>query len=317
MVVQNNLTNKSRNELLKLAQNLGAKTSNTNRNRNLRIKIRLHRMALKRKTSQQIRINNMSREQLNVIAHNLKIPISKVSGLTTNQYRTYISEYKKKKEFNAEMNSLRNKARQLGLRVKNNETMKLLKFRIKLAQKKTTHNKGIRKLNTNEMSFVLKRLNKQVSSKLIEKHLDKLGNLVNIMTYNNMTLNSNFTNYFLIIHENSGTLINKNDLVKLINHPDNIFYKVTENSQGKTINFGKVYIRLSIPFNMMIEYNQLIELFDFAFQSSVLTIFELLPTQTNLGELISSNVVNRGGTIVGSHHGGDKLYKIKIRHDYT
>jgi hypothetical protein len=111
----------------------------------------------------------------------------------------------------------------------------------------------------------------------------------------------------ILMEEKHKTYVYIDDFIKLISDPKKRFYEIKRTKKGeryeKYIEKSKTYVNISLPFNAIVRENDLMNINKSGFQ-----VYFLEKTSINLGELISVDVANYEGSLVGSHHGGDTLY---------
>jgi hypothetical protein len=146
------------------------------------------------------------------------------------------------------------------------------------------------------------------------------NNFLNMYSYEPLNINNtDFRKYLIIKKGKQLFFIKKSDFKQSITST-NIFYKVYTRrkrrsngtiTQEKSINKYERYYRIPAPENYMITETDYIKLKN-TLKLNKLTIIRFMKTNVILDEVISKNVANNGGTLVGSHHGPDYIYNVKF-----
>lgn len=115
----------------------------------------------------------------------------------------------------------------------------------------------------------------------------------------------------LIIHYNEvKTHVFIEDFLRLVNDSTRRFYRIIRTKIGgkyeKVIERTRVYVNITLPFNAIVNETDIMKI-----KPGGLQEYYLKKTNIKLGEMISQDVANLEGEMVGAHHGGGFLYKLE------
>lgn len=114
----------------------------------------------------------------------------------------------------------------------------------------------------------------------------------------------------ILMDEKHKTYVYIDDFKRMANDANKRFYEVKRIKNGnkytKYISRDQTFVNITLPFNAIVRERDMLDLNPRGFQ-----VFFLEKTGIRLGELISEDVANYQGSLVGSHHGGDYLYRLR------
>lgn len=149
-----------------------------------------------------------------------------------------------------------------------------------------------------------------VSKQQKKVYKPKLNNAIDPMTLE-QPIESEMNQYLIIFtNEKTKTYVKISDFLQLAAMSTHRHYEIKrtkiQNRYEKYIDREKLYINISLPFNAIVSERDIMKI-----NPGGLQVFFLEKTNIKLGELISQDVANRQGSLVGSHHGGDWLYTLR------
>lgn len=146
------------------------------------------------------------------------------------------------------------------------------------------------------------------------KHINKMFNPVKNEAINPVTMEQpemedmNKT-LIIITNETNKTYVILDEFLELTTYSTNRFYEIkwtkVNGKFEKFIDRDRVYVNISLPFNAIVRESDIMKI-----NPGGLQVCFLEKTNIKMGELISQDVANRQGSLVGAHHGGEWLYTL-------
>jgi len=218
------------------------------------------------------------------------------------------------------LETLENMANGLGLKTNDIFENDVEKYKKKLANLLYMYYQKMFRKKTKLTEYIDPYSKELTKKKLLLFKNENNSNFENMYSLESLNINNtDFRKYLIIKKGRKLYFIKKTDFIRSITSI-NIFYKVYHRKKRqsnetvvdeKYINKSFKYYRISAPENYMITETDYMKL-SIALKKNDLLIISFLKTNDILKEVISKNVANNGGTVVGSHHGPDNIYRVKF-----